>query len=118
MTGGEARKFAEEWVGAWNSHDLERILAHYAENVELTSPVVASLLNDPAGTIRGKDALRAYFRKGLDAYPNLTFTLIDVLSGISSVVLYYVNHKNTKTAEFMEFDANGKVVRVVANYDA
>ena len=42
--------------------------------------------------------------------------LVDVLKGLSSVVLYYVNHANTKTAEFMEFDESGKVVRVVANY--
>ena len=36
--------------------------------------------------------------------------------GISSVVLYYVNHKGTKTGEFMEFDGDRKVIRVVANY--
>jgi hypothetical protein len=30
--------------------------------------------------------------------------------------LYYLNQKSTKTAEFMEFDASGKIVRVVANY--
>lgn len=31
-------------------------------------------------------------------------------------VLYYVNQKGTKSGEFMEFDASGKVIRVVANY--
>jgi hypothetical protein len=37
--------------------------------------------------------------------------------GLSSVVLYYVNQKGTKTGEFMEIDSNGKIVRVVANYN-
>lgn len=116
LTETEARTFAEEWVAAWNSHDLEAILAHYAPDAVLTSPVAAQLLNDVSGTVTGKQALRAYFQRGLAAYPNLSFKLLDVLWGLSSVVLYYVNQKGTKTGEFMEFDADGKVVRVVANY--
>jgi hypothetical protein len=31
-------------------------------------------------------------------------------------VLCYTNQKGTKTAEFMEFDEAGMIVRVVANY--
>ena len=116
MTDNEARTFAEHWIAAWNSHDLTAILSHYGNEVVLTSPVAARILNDPAGTVTGKDALRAYFQKGLEAYPNLSFQLVDALKGLSSVVLYYVNHVNTKTAEFMEFDEAGKVVRVVGNY--
>jgi len=116
LTETEARTFAEEWVAAWNSHDLEAILAHYAADVVLTSPVAARLLNDASGNVTGKQALRAYFQRGLEAYPNLSFELLDVLWGLSSVVLYYANQKGTKTGEFMEFDAHRKVVRVVANY--
>jgi len=32
-------------------------------------------------------------------------------------VLYYANQKGTRTAEFMELSAAGKVARVVANYN-
>jgi predicted ester cyclase len=92
-------------------------MSHYAEDVVLVSPVVARILCDPLGTVKGKDALRAYFKKGLEAYPNLKFDLLDMMWGLSSVVLYYVNQKGTKTGEFMEIDSNGKVVRVVANYN-
>ncbi|HET7214261.1 MAG TPA: nuclear transport factor 2 family protein [Terriglobia bacterium] len=112
----EAQKFAEEWVQAWNAHDLEAILSHYAPDVVLTSPVAAELLNDASGTVKGKDALRAYFSRGLEVHRNLAFDLREVLVGISSVVLYYQNQKGTMTGEFMELDANKKVVRVVANY--
>ena len=112
----EAQQFANEWIAAWNSHDLDAILSHYDENVVLTSPVAARLLNDPSGTVRGKAALRAYFRRGLEAYADLRFELLDVMSGLSSVVLCYKNQKGTKTAEFMEFGDRRKVVRVVANY--
>lgn len=112
----EALAFAREWIAAWSAHDLEAILSHYAAEVVLTSPVAAKILKDESGTVRGKAALRDYFRRGLEAYPNLRFELLDVMCGLSSVVLCYTNQKGTKTAEFMELDGNGKVIRVVANY--
>jgi ketosteroid isomerase-like protein len=34
-----ARKFAQDWVDAWSSHDMERILDHYDDDVLLISPV-------------------------------------------------------------------------------
>jgi predicted ester cyclase len=105
-------------VAAWNAHDLELILTHYEENVELTSPVAAQLLGTPDGKVAGKANLRAYFQRGLAAYPELHFQLEDVLWGVNSVVLCYLNQKGTRTAEFMELSATGKVARVVANYSA
>jgi hypothetical protein len=112
----QARTFADHWVGAWNSHDLDRILSHYTEDIVLISPIAAKLLDEPSGKVVGKAALKAYFAKGLAAYPNLAFELVDVMWGISSVVLYYVNQKGTKSGEFMELDGAGKVTKVVANY--
>jgi ketosteroid isomerase-like protein len=116
MTETEARTFAEHWITAWNTHDLEAILSHYAPEVVLTSPVAAKRLNDPSGTLVGIRALRDYFKQGLDTYPELRVELLDVLWGISSILLYYRNHVGTKTGEFMELDASRKVIRVVANY--
>ncbi len=118
MTKDEAWNLANHWVAAWNSHDLEAILAHYDEAVELTSPVAARLLGVPDGKVIGRVNLRAYFQRGLDAYPQLRFELKDVLWGLNSVILYYINQNGTHTAEFMEVSAAGKVVRVVANYSA
>ena len=86
--------------------------------LSLTSPVAAQLLGTPDGRVVGKASLRDYFRRGLEAYPDLCFRLADVLCGVNSVVLYYTNQKGTRTAEFMEVSATGKVVRVVANHAA
>jgi hypothetical protein len=118
MTRDEAWNLANHWVAAWNNHDLDAIMAHYDDEVELTSPVAAQLLGTPDGRIVGKANLRAYFQRGLDAYPELHFGLVDVLWGVNSVVLYYTNQKGTHTAEFLELSATGKVTRVVANYSA
>jgi hypothetical protein len=112
----EARQFAHSWIQAWNSHDLDAVMSHYAPGVVLTSPTAARLLGDPSGTVTGKEGVRSYFERGLEAYPNLAFELLDVMWGISSVVLCYRNQKGTKTGEFMELNVQRKVVRVVANY--
>lgn len=113
-----AWELAEEWVAAWNAHDLERIVAHYEDSVELTSPVAARLLGVADGKVVGKENLRAYFQRGLRAYPQLQFKLEDVLWGLNSVVLYYTNQNGNRTAEFMELSAAGKVAKVVAHYNA
>ena len=112
----QARDLADHWINAWNAHNLEEIMTHYAEDVVLKSPVAARILGDPAGTVSGKSALRAYFKRGLEAFPELRFELADLLWGLSSVVLYYSNQNGSKTAEYMELGSDGKVTRVVANY--
>jgi predicted ester cyclase len=118
FTETQARQFADDWVRAWNSHDLDAIMSHYASQISLTSPVAARLLNNSSGLVAGEAALRDYFKRGLQAYPTLTFELLDVMWGLSSVILYYKNQKGTKTGEFMELDAAGKILRVVANYNS
>ncbi len=113
-----AREFAQEWVNAWNSHDLEKILDHYDDDVTLISPVALKLLNNGDGVVGGKAALRDYFRRGLEAYPELRFELLDVLWGLETIVLYYANKvRGSKTAEVMQMTPSGKVQRVWANYD-
>jgi predicted ester cyclase len=114
----EARNLANDWIAAWNTHDLDRIMTHYDNAIELTSPVAARLLGTPDGKVVGKANLRSYFQRGLEAYPDLHFNLEDVLWGLNSLVLYYTNQKKARTAEFMELSPTGKVARVVANYNA
>jgi predicted ester cyclase len=118
MTKEEAQQLANNWIAAWNTHDLDSILVCYDDAVELTSPVAAQLLGRPDGKVIGNAELRAYFHRGLTAYPDLHFQLHDVLCGLNSVVLYYTNQKGTHSAEFMELSPSGKVARVVANYSA
>jgi ketosteroid isomerase-like protein len=113
-----ARAFAQDWVDAWNSHDLERILSHYDDEMRLVSPVALKLLNNGDGVVQGKAALREYFRRGLDAFPNLHFDLIDVLWGVETIVVYYANKvRGNKTAEVIQMSPAGKVSKVWANYD-
>jgi hypothetical protein len=118
VTKDDAWKLANHWIAAWNAHDLDSIMSHYDDAIELTSPVAAQLLGTPDGKVVGRANLKAYFQRGLEAYPELRFILEDVFSGTNSVVLLYKNQKGTRSAEFMELSPSGKVTRVVANYSA
>jgi len=117
MDSAFARAFAHDWIDAWNTHDLARILAHYDDQVQLTSPV-ARRFGDGSGVISGKAALGEYFRQGLQTYPNLRFDFLEVLSGLETVVVRYINSvSGGPSAEVMLFNKEGKVIRVWANYD-
>src|SRR5262249_48704314 len=69
VTKARTQAVAREWIEAFNAHDLERILSHYAESVELNSLLGTKLLDDPAGTGPGEPAPRPYFARGLAGRP-------------------------------------------------
>jgi len=58
-----AEHFAADWIASWNAHDLEQILSHYADNFEMSSPVIIQVAGEPSGTLRGKAAVGAYWKK-------------------------------------------------------
>lgn len=116
MTTTDYERHAREWIAAWNAHDLEQILGHYADDVELVSPFVVRLTGRVDGVVRGKAALREYFARGLEAYPDLVFQYRGLFPGVASCVLEYESVRRLPAAEFMEFDAAGRIRRVVAHY--
>jgi ketosteroid isomerase-like protein len=107
--------FAERWCADWNSHELDRVLAHFAEDVVFTSPVAASLFPETGGRLVGKAALRAYWEEGLRRIPDLHFTIERVFGGIDTVVIQYRNQKGASVGEVLRFDG-GKVVRGDGTY--
>ena len=54
-----AEAFADEWIAAWNSHDLDRILSHYTPDFEFSSPLMPEVSGEPSGRLKGQDAIRA-----------------------------------------------------------
>lgn len=109
-------KVAEQWIDAWNHHALETILSHYAEDIHFVSPLVTKLLGYSHGRIQGKLALRDYFSTGLALYPNLKFDLLQTLTGINSLVIYYRTNKGALAAEFMTLNAQGLISQASVHY--
>ncbi|MEP6491823.1 MAG: nuclear transport factor 2 family protein [bacterium] len=116
MTDDEATKIANEWIDAWNSHDLDRILSHYSDDVELTSPLVSRVLGDGQGTVTGKPALRAYFLRALETFPDLRFDFWGAYPGHESLVVHYESVRKLRAAELMKIDGSGRVSEVIAHY--
>ena len=116
ITEESANKFAHDWINSWNSHDLDRVMSHYDEDVEYYSSFVAKLLGKTSGKLYGKGNVRNYLQKGLDAYPNLHFVLENVFIGVSSITLQYNSVNNLLAAEVFELNEDGLVVRVQCHY--
>ncbi|HUR95679.1 MAG TPA: nuclear transport factor 2 family protein [Gemmatimonadales bacterium] len=116
MTEAEAQAFGQQWIAAWNTHDLDLILSHYADDVEVTSPLVESVLGPGRATVRGKERVREYWGKALARYPELHFRLYRAYAGPRSTVLHYQSVQGLVGAECLEFDDAGLIRRVLAHY--
>lgn len=115
----DPHSFARSWLGAFNTRDVDAIMAHYAEPIEHSSPTVVRLLGEPSGVVRGKAALRAYFEKALEAAgPGLHYDLQRVYAGAHGVIILYHRSGGKLVAETFHFDARGLVERAfVAHAD-
>jgi len=69
MQKGFAERFAREWGEAWNAHDLERVLSHYEDDFEMSSPIIVTLMGESSGKLKGKAAVGAYWAKALKLLP-------------------------------------------------
>src|SRR6476620_5527588 len=93
MEKGFAERFAKEWIAAWNSHDLDRILTHYEDDFEMSSPIIPVLVGEPSGKLRGKAAVGAPTGpKHYKQYPTFALSLA-ALAGVDSVTVYYKGHR-------------------------
>ena len=112
----DSKNFAKKWIEAWNSHDIDKILEHYSDDFEITTPMIKKLLGDDSGTLYGKKDIKKYWKDALKKVPDLHFELLDVAVGVSSITLYYKSVLNTRAMEVMFFDDSGKVCKVIAHY--
>jgi hypothetical protein len=101
--------FVQQWLSAFNAHDIEAVLEHFADDVVFTSPVAARVVPDSGGVIRGKEALRAYWTTALERIPDLQFELLGIYTGIDTLVINYRNQIGGLVNEVLTF-ADGRVV--------
>ena len=102
-------RFAEQWANEWNSHDLDRVLAHYAPEVIFRSQVAARVVPESGGVIHGLEALRDYWATALAQVPDLHFEIVDAYAGVSTLVIRFLNQHGVVRCEVLRFE-NGLVV--------
>jgi ketosteroid isomerase-like protein len=115
LTGEEADAFVADWMAAWNSHDLDRILGHYADDVEYYSPFIAQMAEPGAagadGRLVGKDAVRGYFAAALARFATLHFDPpVHVAVGAGSISFVYGSVNNLTAVETLVFAPGSRVV--------
>jgi ketosteroid isomerase-like protein len=96
ITKEQANKFANDWVASWNTHDLDRVMSHYDDNVEYYSQFVLKLTDNKSGMLQGKNEVQQYLAKALQTYPDLHFKLI--------------------AAEVFEINSKGLAARIQCHY--
>jgi ketosteroid isomerase-like protein len=117
MTTEFATAFAQEWIKAWNSHNLDTILSHYSEDFSIESPLALKRFPETGGTVTGKENVRKYWAWGLENNPALKFEILDLLIGVNSLTIYYLNTaSNKKAVEVMSFNSDMKVNKAIVNY--
>lgn len=117
MTHAYALKFAQDWIDSWNSRDLQRILALYTDEFAMSSPLIAQLTGETSGTLKGKDAVGAYWNEALERFPQLHFELLSVFLGVDSIALHYKSVGGRLAIEVFSLNADGKVWRAHAFYN-
>jgi RimJ/RimL family protein N-acetyltransferase/ketosteroid isomerase-like protein len=108
-------QFAAAWAAAWNAHDVEAVLSHFAEDAVFTSPVAARIVPGSEGVLRGKAAIRDYWTTALRGLPDLRFEVLGAYAGVDTLVINYRNQRGGLVNEVLTF-ADGLVTRGQGTY--
>ena len=103
MNNEQAASFARAWVKAWNDRNVEEVLSHFAEDVVFTSPLATRVIPESAGVIHGKESLRRYWNEALRHNDDLHFELIEVYSGVDTLVIRFRTPQGTDRCEVLTF---------------
>ncbi len=121
MTHERAQTFARRWAEEWNRRDVEAVLAHFADEVEFTSPRAAATVG--TATVHGKDALRAYWNAAMARIETIHFTIDHAVWDPASAALLIVytssiNGQTNRAGELLQLNAAGLAVRGEAFHGA
>lgn len=116
LTKDEGVHLAEDWICAWNAHDLEVIMALYSPRVTFQTPTIIDTLGIADGRVEGRERLREHFARGLERLPDLRFDLDHIYLGVRSVAIAYRWHEGTPVCELHEYDSDSLIERVQAHY--
>lgn len=83
-------QIAEKWFAAFNAHDLEALLALYADDARHFSPKLKIRQPETEGWVKGKDALRSWWQDSFDRLPTLQYIPTSFTANNERVIMEYV----------------------------
>jgi ketosteroid isomerase-like protein len=116
LTEERAGELAQEWIAAWNGHELDAIMRLYAPGVVFQTPTAIASLGIADGRLEGRERLREHFARGLQRLPDLHFELEQLHVGVRSVAITYRWRDGTSVCEVHEYDGGELIERVQALY--
>jgi hypothetical protein len=108
--------FAQGWLNAWNSHDIDEVLDCYADNFIMVSPVVNGITGDGLGLFYAKKDFKVLCLKIFEEIPELKFELIATEIGVRSLSIYYTSQKFKLTIDVFEIEARWKIFKSSITY--
>jgi ketosteroid isomerase-like protein len=110
------KSLAADWIDAWNKRDIDRIMSHYADDVEFHSPTVNKRWNITEGKLVGKEKLKQHFLKGFEEMPDLHFEFVELVPEKDSMIITYKRETGQIVSDYMRMNENGKALLVNAYY--
>lgn len=86
------KSIALQWFAAFNAHDLEALLALYADDAEHFSPKLKLRHPETHGLITGKEALRSWWRDAFERLPSLNYEVMKLTADEEQVFMEYIRH--------------------------
>ena len=111
-------QFAQAWIAAWNSRDLDRILGLYADDCEMSSPKIAAFGKSAGGCLRGKANLRDYWATALQGQPDLHCEPGQIFASPNSVIIHYTDHRGHAVCEYLRYGDDGRIIQGAAHHIA
>jgi hypothetical protein len=81
---------ASQWFDAFNEHDLEKLLALYAEDAQHCSPKLKLRQPETNGLIKGKEALSLWWKDSFERLPGLKYVPQQFIANDSMIFMEYI----------------------------
>lgn len=113
MSSLQNKQIATSWFDAFNAHDLEKLLALYDDEAEHFSPKLKIRQPETKGLIKGKAALREWWKDSFDRLPTLRYEVKKLTADEEQVFMEYIRYvngeDNLRVGEVLEIKS-GKIV--------
>lgn len=106
MNPKEIEAIAIKWFDAFNTHDLEKLLALYHNDAKHYSPKLKIRKPKTNGLVQGKNTLREWWQDAFDRLPTLNYTYTTLTANNQRVFMEYIrkveNEEDMPVAEVLE----------------
>jgi steroid delta-isomerase-like uncharacterized protein len=87
-----ALSIARAWLDAFNAHDVDALVALYADDATHTSPKIRALHPHTDGKLVGKAALAAWWRAANARLPGLRYEAVTIVADDARAIIEYLRH--------------------------